>query len=173
MTPRTITITVGDYQRLEQKWLADLATAREFDAWKRSDGRRRDAHWHEGSGTRYWHDGKAWGAVSRGRWAWLAADGRRWWALAGGQPLVRHAGRWWWKSGGAWFLLHEGRALAYFERLRARGLFDPESGVRVVYSDDGRKAAIVSPEGEAEVVDLAGKKDAGSRARSGRDRRRG
>jgi vacuolar-type H+-ATPase subunit D/Vma8 len=28
MTPRTITITVGDYQRLEQKWLADLAQAR-------------------------------------------------------------------------------------------------------------------------------------------------
>jgi hypothetical protein len=28
MTPRTITITVGDYQRLEQKWLVDLATAR-------------------------------------------------------------------------------------------------------------------------------------------------
>jgi hypothetical protein len=28
MSPRTITITVGDYQRLEQKWLADLAQAR-------------------------------------------------------------------------------------------------------------------------------------------------
>jgi type II secretory pathway component PulJ len=28
MTPRTITITVGDYQRLEQKWMTDLAQAR-------------------------------------------------------------------------------------------------------------------------------------------------
>jgi hypothetical protein len=113
--------------------------------------RRRGGHW---DGIAF-HDGEVRGLARDGGWLWLRRDGSDWWAFAGGGAQVRREGVWWTKANGVWFAVHDGEAWARrsFQDWKAEGLFHPASGTEMVYSEDFRLVALVSPGRGAEVFD--------------------
>lgn len=124
--------------------------------WYR-DSRSNRGHWHPGEAGEYFHQPGAWGLLLEGpRWAWLPKSGDRWWAEGPRAPMVWHARHWWWRTEDGWFLLHRGQAWAYrfFQDLERDGIIEPNSGAKVVYSADGRRAAIVIPGKETIVYDV-------------------
>jgi hypothetical protein len=95
-----------------------------------------------------------WGRGSGSAWVWMRRYRGRWWAQArDGLALVRHAGHWWWKNDGVWFLLHDGEPWGWrhFPEWERSGFVHPGTGTRLLYSDDGRRVAIVEP-GQGAVV---------------------
>lgn len=133
-----------------------------YERWLKLDENRRrgeKAHWHiDEENIPFHHAGAAWGRADGGRWSWMLRRGTRWWTAAdGAQRMVRHEGHWWWKTRDGWFLLHQGEPWAYrhFADWKRDGLLHPRSGARIVYSEDGRRVAVVSPDGSARVFDAA------------------
>ncbi|MBI4422448.1 MAG: hypothetical protein HY554_01905 [Elusimicrobia bacterium] len=113
-------------------------------------------HWHRGKELEYFHRGSDWGLRwSKERWAWMIRAGRYWWTQGGALPLVRNQEHWWWRTEDGWFLLHQGQPWAYrfFTDLRRDGLFDPKTRVRIVYSWDAKRIAIIIPDRETIVYD--------------------
>ncbi len=120
-------------------------------------GRGDEPHWHiDTSNVRHYHMGTAWGRSDGTDWTWFIRKGKRWWTVAdGAQRMTRHAGRWWWKTRDGWFLLHGGEPWAYrhFPEWKRRGFLQPASGMRLVYSRDGRRVVLVGPDGGSRVFD--------------------
>lgn len=132
--------------------LASLGAVEEIDPASLPRDRRSGAHW---DGTQ-WHSGRARGVTGPEGWTWLYRDGPRWWALAeGGEPLLREDGVWWTRREGAWYVLHDGQPWAWrpFHDWNAQGLLQMGSGTEMVYSQDFKKVAVVSPGEGAEVFD--------------------
>jgi hypothetical protein len=130
---------------------ATLADAEAFDPAKAGSDRRRKAHW-DGA---VWHDGRVRGEARERRWLWLLRDRSRWWGLAGRDPLLRRGGLWWVRRKGLWFAVHDGQAWAWrsFQDWDAGGLYQPDTGMAMVYSRDFRRVALVTPGRGAEVFD--------------------
>lgn len=143
-------------------WNPPAAQPKDIESWRPlqrplTDCRKSEGHWHQASGGWLYHEQKAWAATEEGRLGWLARQGGRWWAwTAAEEPTwLSHQGRWWWKSEGVWFLLHQAQAWAYrlFLNGRAEGLFHPGTGTSMVYSQDGRRVAVVTPGAGAVLFD--------------------
>jgi hypothetical protein len=104
-------------------------------------------HWHAAAGV--YHHGKAWGRPTDSGWVWLNQIGERWWAWT--SPVrptwLWNGGRWWWHSKDLWFMLHEGEVWGYrmFQEYRKEGLIHPDSGSQMIYSNDGLRAALITP----------------------------
>jgi hypothetical protein len=115
--------------------------------------RRAAAHW-DGDD---WHDGETRGLRRDGGWLPLRRDKGRWWAFAGesGNAQLRHDGVWWTKERGIWFVVHDGRPWAWrpFQDWGAEGLFQPGTGVEMVYSRDFKRVAVIAPGEETAVFD--------------------
>jgi hypothetical protein len=115
---------------------------------------KRKFHWHKDG---LYHADQAWGRWDGSGWLWLKREQARWWAWPGpGEPTwLEHSGHWWWSSGGIWFMLHEGQAWGYrlFQDSLAEGLIHPASGTTIIYSSDGLRAAVVTPDDGAWLFD--------------------
>jgi len=105
-------------------------------------------HWHAQRAALY-HERTAWGLRGNAGCLWLQKSAGCWWAwTAPAEPTWRwHGEHWWWQSGGVWFLLHQGQAWGYrlFSEHQAEGLIHPGTGTRMLYSADGRRAAVITP----------------------------
>ncbi|MDE2491610.1 MAG: hypothetical protein KGM24_12255, partial [Elusimicrobia bacterium] len=132
---------------------ADLAALQALDLRALPRDRRRKPHWDASD----WHDGPARGLPRGKSWLWVYQDGRRWWALAGdpAAPALNRSGAWWVRRQGVWLLVHDGALWAWrtFSDWRASGLFQPGTGVEMVYSRDLARVAIVTPGRGARVYD--------------------
>ncbi|MCX5790028.1 MAG: hypothetical protein NTX64_16220 [Elusimicrobia bacterium] len=129
-----------------------------------NDAHRGPPHWHAGAAADYHHDAQRWGALlGAERWAWIVRSGGNWWTWAEQTPVVWHAERWWCFKNDSWFLLHDGQAWAYrfFADLRRDGLFEPRTRIRVVYSEDARRAAISLPGQDTVVYDVESGREVG------------
>jgi hypothetical protein len=136
---------------LYEKWL-------DKDAHRTDAGRPKDkAHWHESAPNRFvFHAGKAWARAQQGQWAWMAKKGSKWWTVGNGaQRMVRHQEHWWWRKDGTWYLLHQGKPWAWrhFAKWRRDGFIQPGSGVKMIYSADGSRIALVAADGTWRVFD--------------------
>jgi hypothetical protein len=125
-----------------------------------SERRETAAHWHLPAGATtpaLWHAGSAFGLEANGGWVWLARAGGRFWAhTAADQPSwLRYRERWWWRSDGLWFMLHDGEAWGYkiLHDSGQEGFGHPSTGAELIYSADGRVAALVIPGQGALVYD--------------------
>jgi hypothetical protein len=143
-------------------WEPAPGLAKDVEAWRPperflTDCREPKGHWHQNPGSALYHHGKAWGMTEPGRLGWLARQGGRWWAWTA--PLeptwLSYQGRWWWNSEKVWFLLHEAEAWGYrlFLNGRAEGLIHPATGTSMIYSEDGRRVAVVTPGDGAVLFD--------------------
>ncbi|HAM35985.1 MAG TPA: hypothetical protein DEB40_11015 [Elusimicrobia bacterium] len=103
-------------------------------------------HWHSPG---LFHHREAWGLWDEQGWLWLARSGQRWWAWTDkDQPCwLWFNGHWWWSSRDVWFLLHQGQAWGYrlFGERQSEGLIHPATGTEMVYSEDGRRVAVITP----------------------------
>ncbi len=132
---------------------AELSDFESIDPTKVSSDRRNEPHWD----AEQWHDGNARGMMMSGRWAWLYRDSLRWWGISGSgnAPLLYHQGAWWTNEMGTWFIVHDGRPWAWreFREWGGSGLYNPASGIEMVYSRDLQRVAIISPGQGATVYD--------------------
>lgn len=136
--------------------------APEYERWKKESARQ-EPHWHKSADeTLYYHKGRQWGSAREGGWVWLVPFYRRWWTEAdGAQGLVRHQEHWWWKTRDGWFMLHGGEPWSYrrFPDWRREGFWNPGSGVKMVYSEDAARVALIAPGGAWVVYDAADGKE--------------
>jgi len=128
--------------------LLDAVAPEEF-----SRDRNPRPHWDGG----VWHRGAERGLAREDAWLPLRLEGGRWWAFAGGGAQLRHDGVWWTKQRGVWLVVHEGRPWAWrsFQDWGAQGLFQPDSGTEMVYSQDFARVALITPGQGAVVYDAA------------------
>ncbi len=133
--------------------LAGLDAAENLNPAQLPRDRRRGPHWDD----RDWHDGPARGLDRDGAWLWTYRDRGRVWALAGSPaaPLVRQGPAWWLRRDGMWFVVHDGQPWVWrhFADWGAQGLFQPGTGVKIVYSADFSRAAVITPGSGAQVFD--------------------
>ncbi|MBI5243504.1 MAG: hypothetical protein HY922_07440 [Elusimicrobia bacterium] len=131
----------------------------DYSVWKKADGIGRKFRWHASrQGPYYYHRSSEWGVGKDARWSWMILKSRNWWAAAGDSPfMVRHADHWWWRTRDGWFLLHQGEPWGWrhFADWKRAGLIHPRTGTRIVYSEDGRRVAVVTPGEEWAVFDAA------------------
>ncbi len=130
----------------------------EFEQW-RKEPVERTPHWHRGgAGTLFFHKGKDWGSPAQSGWVWMVPYYRRWWTVAdGAQRLIRHQEHWWWKTRDGWFVLHGGEPWSYrhFPDWKRAGFWNPGSGVKMLYSEDASRVALIAPNGTWIVYDAA------------------
>ncbi|MBI3552896.1 MAG: hypothetical protein HY077_10300 [Elusimicrobia bacterium] len=114
------------------------------------------AHWHDGGGVRWYHDGARWGRSEGGRWSWLEREEGRWWLWPKPKEtvLVWHEDHWWWQSRGTWFVLHDGDAWVhrYISDWQQDGLAHPD-GSRMLYNPDGSRVGLLEPSAGARFYD--------------------
>ena len=133
-----------------------------YPSWKDTDSGVHNTHWHASEDKHYFHMGETWGVWS-GRWSWMKPARNHWWVLADGRPLLWHEGHWWWRNQDVWFMLHDGESWAYrwFPQWERAGLVHPRTDTRILYSADGQRAAVVTPEEDSVVFDLASGEEIG------------
>ena len=142
--------------------LTDLEACEPPKLQKENAPESSEPHWHQEGAVAFLHDGKAWGRAAGQGWAWLEKNDGHWWlrTFTGGKaeppPLVWHQDHWWWQNNGVWFLVHDGEpwGYQYFNDLKKEGLVHPGSETRIIYSEGGDKAAVVTPGQGAVVIDL-------------------